>query len=95
MIKTKKGKVNIKGSVAEAMADLTCVIRGFNAHIADITNDKADAKDLVDRCVKTAFMTDEEIEAEILKQEKEKLCKILSEVTESIKKDLEGEEAHE
>lgn len=90
MIKSKKGKVTIKGSVTEVMADLSCAIRALKLNLE--ATGKLNPREIVDKLVESAFMTDEEIEAEIAKQEKEELRKILNEVTENIKKDLEEEE---
>lgn len=85
MIKVNKGNVKIKGNVVETMADLTCAIKAFSYNVANRTNSKEYARELVDKCVETAFMTEEEVEAET----KKALANLLGRVAEDLGKEVE------
>lgn len=63
MIKSERGKVNVRGSVAEILADFTAVIRAIRDMLMeDLTEEEA--REEIAFCQELAFKTDEEIKEE-------------------------------
>lgn len=63
MIKSERGKVNVRGSVAEILADFTAVIRAIRDMLMeDLTEEEA--REEIAFCQELAFKIDEEIKEE-------------------------------
>ncbi len=60
MIRINKGDVELSGSIAELLAELTLAINQVYGVVADVVGDEAARKDIVD-CGRLAFMTEKEI----------------------------------
>ena len=83
MIKTKKGKVTVKGSRHEIMADLSCITRSIYKGMVDRGEKEEEVLKDIEKCFKRATMSDEEI----LKDVVEALVKIVSNNEEGEKED--------
>ena len=60
MIKVENGSVQMIGSLAEIMADITLVIKAFRNGISKNYEEKV-ADDFLHKCIETGFMSDEEL----------------------------------
>jgi hypothetical protein len=86
MIKTKKGAVTLRGSVGELMADYMTVSKGVLQMLTDNGFAREDAIAEMENLQEHAFMTDEEIEAE-MKRELAKMAKNIARILEEEKQD--------
>jgi hypothetical protein len=81
MIKTKKGKTQIKGSDVEIIADLTCIAKTiFTGFEKDMP--KEEIKEKMHRSIDIATMTEEELDESISQLFKKKLKELLDDTDE-------------
>lgn len=64
MIKSERGKVNVRGSVAEILADFTAVIKVVKDMLMEIMPEEEVREEIAD-CQELALKSDEEIKEEI------------------------------
>lgn len=64
MIKSERGKVNVRGSVAEILADFTAVIRAIRDMLMEDLTEEEAREEIAD-CQELALKSDEEIKEEI------------------------------
>lgn len=64
MIKSERGKVNVRGSVAEILADFTAVIKVVKDMLMEIMPEEEAREEIAD-CQELALKSDEEIKEEI------------------------------
>lgn len=77
MIETKMGKITLKGSKAELMADLAVVVRGIKeAIMEDDKETEESVKQEIDEVVKIGLMNEEEFET-IQKEKIKEVLKVL------------------
>ena len=81
MIKTKKGKLKIKGSDVEIAADISVIVHGLVYRLLPESMTQEEAKDFIMFAVERGFKTKEELEAET----KEHIGEILGEVSNVLK----------
>lgn len=61
MIKTENGSVQMIGNLAEIMTDMTLVIKAFRSGVSKKYGENV-TDDFLRKCIKTGFMSDEELE---------------------------------
>ena len=77
MIETKMGKITLKGSKAELIADLAVIVRGIKeAIMEDDKETEESAKHEIDEAVKIGLMNEEEFKT-IQKEKIKEVVKIL------------------
>ena len=64
MIKTRRGKIRMKGNVPELLADLMIIVRTLHNEALLVSMPEKEAKAIIHDSVKTAMMTKEEVAAD-------------------------------
>lgn len=77
MIETKKGKITLKGSKAELIADLGVVVRGIKETIMEDDKETEESVNQeINEAVKIGLLNEEEFEA-VKKEKMKEIAKIL------------------
>lgn len=61
MIKSEKGKVEIRGNGLEINVDMTLISRSIKTHMMDMGIPEEMAEKEIERCVKDGFLSEEEL----------------------------------
>lgn len=80
MIKTKRGKLQIKGDLTEVMADVSVIVTHLYNNVLPETMTQEEAKEMIMHAVECGLMTEEERNAQIFEKLVELLCKVGTEM---------------
>lgn len=75
MIKSNKGKVELKDDISSILAELTTACRAIKEAIVDEGGNEEEAKASLQRCLDLAFMSKEEIVQEVKRAIEEMISK--------------------
>lgn len=70
MIKVDNGRIEVKGKMADILADLTVAMKNIRESFAEDIGEKA-SKELVERAYELSLLTDEEVNEETQKSKEE------------------------
>lgn len=89
MIKTNEGKVELKGSQMELMADVGCIIHSLRDTLVENEVPREEAEEMLKKAVELGLKTDEEIEEDSKKKLGEFLKKMCKELIEAFEEEEE------